>query len=423
MANVFVNIPVPVVDGAGAAVDVSTLGATKTIIVGGPFQGTVTIEYSLDPAALVWAPVPSGSFVDNPGRVQVDLVARWMRAVTSAYKSGTPNADVGAPAITSEFVDVTAIAVSIAEMPPFKTVMVSGPCNVEVSVDGLSYSQVFSFQGAGAQSATVVGQFARVTNGATCWMGAGQQGGGGADPVSNLYSGLTYEWVDDWCQSQLLAFSAGWNNIPAGSPPYSVTLANPASSISAVTSSDRVGMVSLRAGGVDGVSALICQQFLRVPTYVLMEYEAVVAVPTLSTPADVFVSELGFLGVLDGAWFRYDAQNHEGGNPGLAQKWEIVTSNAGVQTSKLLDGTGGTVDSPVDPAVIPSTNFYRMLVRVTASTFFFYINDVLVGTMVNNVTGFYGAGVLQRKFLGATAFDLWLDYTRLFVQLAAPRTP
>lgn len=176
MSNVFVNLPVPAANGNGASVDVAAMGATKTIIVGGSFLATVTIEYSPAPAGNFWAPVPSGSFVNGPGRVVVELAAQRMRAVTSGYKSGAPNADVGAPYAPGSFLQLTGVSGSIATMPPFKTVLVDGPCNVEISEDNVSFSQVFSFQGFGAQSGTVVGQFAKVTNGVTCWMGAAAPG-------------------------------------------------------------------------------------------------------------------------------------------------------------------------------------------------------------------------------------------------------
>lgn len=171
MSNIFVNLPVPAANGNGASVDVTAMGATKTIIVGGSFLATVTIEYSNDPGALHWAPVANSSFVNSPGRVTVQLAAHWVRAVTSGYKSGSANADVGAAYSPASFVQLTAAPANIATLPPFKTVMVTGACNVEVSEDGISYSQAFSFQAPGAQSAVVIGQFARVTNGVICWMG------------------------------------------------------------------------------------------------------------------------------------------------------------------------------------------------------------------------------------------------------------
>jgi hypothetical protein len=174
MPNLFINLPVPAFNDAGVAVDTSEMGGTKTIIVGGPFQGTVTIEYANDDAAANWAPVPNGSFVNQPGRVTIDLAVKWMRARMDAYKGGLANADVGASNVPGAgfFVPLGPDPVDISEMPPFKTVVASGACNVEISEDGNSWSQAFSFQNKGGQSGTVVAQFARVTGGASAWLGA-----------------------------------------------------------------------------------------------------------------------------------------------------------------------------------------------------------------------------------------------------------
>src|SRR5512143_3226836 len=92
MPNVFVNIPVPSSNAVGAAVDVSAMGMTMSIIVGGNIDATVTIEYSTDLAGTTFAPLVS---FQGGGNTTVDVAAHWMRAVTSGYKSGAANADVG----------------------------------------------------------------------------------------------------------------------------------------------------------------------------------------------------------------------------------------------------------------------------------------------------------------------------------------
>jgi len=45
MPNIFVNLPVPSANAAGVAVDVSAMGLTKSLIVGGTFDATVNVEY------------------------------------------------------------------------------------------------------------------------------------------------------------------------------------------------------------------------------------------------------------------------------------------------------------------------------------------------------------------------------------------
>jgi hypothetical protein len=180
MSNLFLNLPVPVSTGNGAAVDVSSLGATKTIIVGGPFKGAVTIEYATDDVgAGPWAPVPSGTF-QNPGRVTLNVVAHWMRA--SMNGSGSANADVGGENSGALFALVGVTPVDISALPPFKTVIAPGALNVEVSLDGISWSQVFSFQRpGGAASAEVVAQFARVLSGGPVWIGGASTDDGDAE--------------------------------------------------------------------------------------------------------------------------------------------------------------------------------------------------------------------------------------------------
>ena len=177
MANQFLNLPVPASTGAGAAVDTSKMGATKTVVVGGSIKGSVVIEYANDAAgAGPWAELPNGAF-SNPGRVTIDVAARWMRARTDGAASA--NADVGGstgetPA--ASFVEVTAAPVDISALPAFKTVVSAGAVNVEISEDGTSWSQAFSFQGPGGQSQVVIGQFARVTGGGSVWMGGAADG-------------------------------------------------------------------------------------------------------------------------------------------------------------------------------------------------------------------------------------------------------
>lgn len=192
MANQFVNIPVLAANGAGAPVDVSKMGATKTIVAG-DIQGgtTVTIEYSEDPAGVgPWAPLPEGSF-QNPGRVTYDFAAHWLRAVTSSYMGGTPNADCGASGDGATFVEVGAGSADISALPALKTVVTSGAGILEVSQDGVSWSQAFAFQNPGGQTQRVYGQFARWTGGGTVWLGGAVSGDDNGYPAFPSPSKLT----------------------------------------------------------------------------------------------------------------------------------------------------------------------------------------------------------------------------------------
>ncbi len=199
MPNLFVDLPVPAANAAGVAVDVSAMGKTKSIIVGGNIDATVNIEYATDAGGVVFAPIAT---FQGGGNATVDVAAHWMRAVTSSYKSGTANADVGSSDSGSSFAQLVApvgdgvgAPVAISALPEFKTVVVSGgftgTLNIEVSEDGVDYAQVLTFHGGGGGRSIIYGAWARVqrdgTNGGptpTVWMGgsnaAGGGGGGGA---------------------------------------------------------------------------------------------------------------------------------------------------------------------------------------------------------------------------------------------------
>jgi hypothetical protein len=181
MANLFVNIPVPAANGVGAAVDVSAMGKTKSLVCGGGFQATVNVEYATDAGGLVWAPL--ATFLQS-GNLTIDVAARWLRAVTSEYKAGAPNLDVGSDDSGTLFALLDAIGtpVDISALPLFKTVVapVGFAGNIELSEDGIAWAQLFSFVNGGAQSKSMFGQFARcIGNGVPVTLAAANDGGGG----------------------------------------------------------------------------------------------------------------------------------------------------------------------------------------------------------------------------------------------------
>jgi hypothetical protein len=178
LGNVFINLPapVPVGDGAGAAVDVSAMGAVKTIVVGGNARATILIEVNNDgvPNAS-WQAVAS---FQNGGQLTVRVAARWMRMRVAGYNpyiGGTPTADVGgsddSPA-TFASLPVSAgtgvgAPVDVSALGLFKSVQVAdsfrGTVIVEVSEDGSTdWAQPFSFQTPGIQSAVIAAKFMRV---------------------------------------------------------------------------------------------------------------------------------------------------------------------------------------------------------------------------------------------------------------------
>lgn len=194
MPNVFLDIPVPAANGPGAAVDISSMGKTKSIVCGGVFAATVNLEISTDNAAAVWAPLAT---FHQSGNLTIDVAAHWIRANVTDHKSGSANVDIGASDAGSQFVMLPGdgSSVDISALPQFKTVIaVPGFAgNIEVSEDGVSWAQIWSMQIGGAQSRDVVGQFARVIGGQAVWMGGSNDGGGSGGETA--FALLNFDWA------------------------------------------------------------------------------------------------------------------------------------------------------------------------------------------------------------------------------------
>lgn len=170
MAQVFVNLPAPSSNGAGAPVDVSSFGPIKTMTLAGGADCVVTIEMSNDPGAINWAPV---WVFNQSGTKTLEVAAHFMRAVVQQYKSGTPVVDVGGTNEGASFVQLVAPAgdgvgapVDVSALGIFRTVHVGAPfrgqCNIEVSEDGTNWATAFSFQHADQTSLVIAAQFMRV---------------------------------------------------------------------------------------------------------------------------------------------------------------------------------------------------------------------------------------------------------------------
>ncbi len=196
MANVFFDIPVPTANGAGAAVDVSTMGRTKSFVIGGGFRACVNVEYALDDIGTEWAPL--ATFLQS-GNLEIDVAAHWLRAVVTDYQSGAPNLDVGGndAGIVMATLTGDGAAVDISTLPGFKTVVVPtgfvGTIDINEGGEGTGeWAQIFSFQtgAAAGQSREFYGQSARVTCvGAQLDVriaGSDNGGGGGAGVVTTF---------------------------------------------------------------------------------------------------------------------------------------------------------------------------------------------------------------------------------------------
>ncbi len=164
MANTFLNLPAPAANAAGAEVDVSSLGATKTIVVEGNgtlYEPYVEIQVSNDAAFQIWTPIYQ---FRSPGSITLNVCCRYMRAVTQNYvRNAAPTVSVGGEATGQSFDQLvapanngTGAAVDVSALPPLKTFQVSGTfkgtCNIQISNDGgttWALAEGLSFQNKG----------------------------------------------------------------------------------------------------------------------------------------------------------------------------------------------------------------------------------------------------------------------------------
>ncbi len=176
MSNLFLNLPLPVANGPGAAVDVSAMGGPRTITALGTFPGTtITIEVSND-GGLTFAPLTL--FQNIGGERVVPIAAQWMRTNVGGRKPAVPfaaNVDVGAPATGGLFAvlpmpagDGPGLGANIAAFGTFATVIATGGFAgvnilVEISEDGVDWAPLMQFAGyGGVQSRLITATFARV---------------------------------------------------------------------------------------------------------------------------------------------------------------------------------------------------------------------------------------------------------------------
>lgn len=176
MAVLTFNLPVPAGDGAGAAVDVSTLGGDRTVVVGGSLSGVIHVEVSNEAVPTSWAEVASfpGSFpTPARGKKSLEIAARWMRARVTDFVAGAGNVDVGGDDAGSGFLNLpapagngTGAAVVTAGLEVFRSVTVGGTFTgsvlIEVSEDNVSYGQCMVFGAPGVQSMPIAASFMRV---------------------------------------------------------------------------------------------------------------------------------------------------------------------------------------------------------------------------------------------------------------------
>jgi hypothetical protein len=184
MANLFVDLPLPVGNGTGPSVDVSALGANKTFQVsGGVYGGSITIEGSND-GGTTW--VPLVSFAAPMGKRTLDCAVQFMRTRVSNFTVGTlpascavsSNDDGGSFAnLAATAGDGTGANTDVSALGTFNTVIVSGTFTgtvaIEISDDGTDFVECMLFSGPGFQSKRFTAQFMRVTRKAVDTANAG----------------------------------------------------------------------------------------------------------------------------------------------------------------------------------------------------------------------------------------------------------
>jgi phage baseplate assembly protein gpV len=177
MPNLYVNLPTPVGNGVGAAVDVSAFGKFKTIVVGNavaaPFDQTVTIEVSQN-AGFDFAPIISFTEV---GKKTIATAAQFMRLRVSGFVSGSADVEVGANNNAGMFASLPVPAgngvgapVATTDFGRFKSVIVanpvgatfSGSVHVEASEDGVVFTDCLSFTKDDIQHKSFYAAFVRV---------------------------------------------------------------------------------------------------------------------------------------------------------------------------------------------------------------------------------------------------------------------
>src|ERR1044071_1447970 len=211
MGQIAVNLPVPAFNGEGAAVDVSSFGPLKTIVVSGGADAIIVIQMSNDPGGTNWPPL---AVFQQSGTQSTSVAARWLRAVTQQYRSGTPACDVGGTNEGSSFVQLpvpvgngTGAPVDVSAMGVFKTPFVGGDfrgaLNIEISEDGTNWATAFSFNNPGQISNSFAAQFMRVRRNGVPEINPG---------LPDVYLGATDQTPGD----RGVAISAGTQSVGTG---------------------------------------------------------------------------------------------------------------------------------------------------------------------------------------------------------------
>jgi len=174
--NVFANLPLPVLNGAGAAVYVGTMGPSRSLIVSGTFLGaTVAVEGSLDSIHYF----PLAVFQSGPAERTIQVMVNWMRLNVSGRSAVAPfsaSFDVGGIVTENQYDTATLPAgngsgpsITVDTFGSFTTFAVAGPfpgasITIEASDDDVHWSTVAQFNGnGGIISKSLISSFYRAT--------------------------------------------------------------------------------------------------------------------------------------------------------------------------------------------------------------------------------------------------------------------
>ena len=215
MPNLFVNIPLPAGNGAGAPVDISAMGLQKTLLLGGDFDGgNVAIQISLD-GGTSWGAYEI--FSSPPGQVSRQFVAQQIRTfVSKRGPNFACNCDIGSDDAGGQFAalplpvgDGTGAPVDVSSWGPYWTLNCVGDlrgasASVEISEDGADYAPLVVWNGAGGvQQRVAFANFARTrikntkpSTSVDISAGAANAAGGGASSGEVSYLPDVWEMND-----------------------------------------------------------------------------------------------------------------------------------------------------------------------------------------------------------------------------------
>jgi len=169
MPNIFLDLPLPLLNGTGVAVDTSAMGRQKTIVGVGAFPGaTVFVEVSND-GGVVFQPLVVFQYLAQ--EVVIEVAAQFMRLRVQGRKSGVPFAcdvDVGSSDTGGLFTTIPlpvfngpGPAVNVSLYGELTTFIAGGAflgttITIETSEDGTSYAPTVVFSGTGNLQTTIV---------------------------------------------------------------------------------------------------------------------------------------------------------------------------------------------------------------------------------------------------------------------------